>query len=636
MSKNELPIIPGYRVHKPLGRGGMAAVFLATQESIDREVAIKIMLPELGADSNSGERFIREAKIVARLTHPNIVAIYDVGTAGAYHYISMELLPGGELKDKIGDTGLPLPDALRITRQVAAALHYAHGHGYVHRDVKPENVLFRKDGTAVLSDFGIARAHDVAVTRMTATGAVVGTPYYMSPEQAQGKELDGRSDLYSLGIMFFEMLTGTVPYKGDSALSIGIKHLKDPIPRLPGQFAKYQGLLDKLVAKNPEDRWQTGAEIIVAIETLERGGNVEVDPSLASTQIYEPQPDLAKTLASTRIQTQVSGVGSTATARGPGLAIVFGVLILIVAGGGYWYWQSTSKPSAIPPQTTSTTPTDATDIDRRQKIAGLLKRAQSAERDKRLYGPDDTNATALYKAILGHDRTNSAANAGLLAISQHYVMLAEKAIEQGRLEEAENQLKTAEAVFADNPIIFTRRLALKDAQERVQRQRTQQAAAEQSRQKQLELQQQQAKDAERRRAADLERTRAAATQTAQQEAADRRAREEQLNGLLNKARDYLGPNGLTPTRIALAYDLYREAMKLAPNDNRGSQGLQRVADAYLSMATARAEAKQYDEASSLIQKGLEINPSHNQLLALQKNINEQKNAKKPQRTFGGF
>jgi len=634
MTQKEPPKIPGYQMHKQLGRGGMAAVFLATQESIDREVAIKVMLPELGADPNFGDRFIREAKIVARLTHPNIVAIYDVGTSGSYHYMSMELLPGGELKDKIGDTGLPLPEALQITRQVAAALHYAHEHGYVHRDVKPENVLFRKDGTAVLSDFGIARAHDAAATRMTATGAVVGTPYYMSPEQAQGKELDGRSDLYSLGIMFFEMITGTVPYKGESALSIGIKHLKDPIPRLPGQLAKYQGLLDKMVAKNPEDRWQTGVEIVAAIETLQRGGNVDVDPNLASTQIYESQPDLARTMASTRIQTQVPA-GASVAARGPGMAILLAVVILAGAGGGYWYWQKAGKPAEITPQPVAAV-TDSLDQERQEKIADFLKRAREAERNQNLYGSDDANATALYRAVLGLDRTNTTANAGLLAISQQYVVKAEKSIEQGKLDEGENHLKTAEAVYAENPVIFTRRLALKDAQERAQRDRARQAATEQARTKQQELQKQRESDAERRRAADVDRSRVAAARQAQQQASERKAREEQLNGLLNKARDYLNPNGLTPTRVALAYDLYREAMKLAPTDNRGAQGLQRVADAYLNIATSRADARQYDEASGLVQKGLEINPGHGQLLALQKNINEQKNAKKPQRTFGGF
>jgi len=634
MSKSEFPTIPGYKIHKPLGRGGMAAVFLATQESIEREVAIKVMLPELGADPNFGDRFIREAKIVAKLTHPNIVAIFDVGTSGSYHYMSMELLPGGELKDKIGDAGLSAPDALKTTRQVAAALDYAHSHGYVHRDVKPENVLFRKDGTCVLSDFGIARAHDVAATRMTATGAVVGTPYYMSPEQAQGKELDGRSDLYSLGIMFFEMLTGTVPYKGESALSIGIKHLKDPIPRLPGAYGKYQGLLDKMVAKNPEDRWQTGQEIVAAIETLERGGNVEVDPNLANTAIYEAPPDMAKTMASTRIQTQVPGMGTPPPAsagRGPGMLIAVGLLVLVGGGGGFWYWQKASRPAPIQASSPGA-PVDAEAVERQEKIAALLKRASGAEKDKKFYGSDDSNATALYKQVLALDRTNGTASTRLLAISQQFVVQAEKAIEQGKFDEAESNLKTAEAVSPENPVIFNRRLALKDAQERSQREKSRQAAAEQARQRQAELQKQRDADASRRNAD----ARVASANAAKQDAANRKAREEQLNGLLAKARDYLSPNGLTPTRIALAYDLYREAMRVAPNDGRGSQGLQRVADAYLSVAASRVDAKQFDEASGLVQKGLDINPNHGQLLALQRNINEQKNAKKPQRTFGGF
>jgi len=313
--------------------------------------------------------------------------------------------------------------------------------------------------------------------------------------------------------------------------------------------------------------------------------------------------------------------------------MILGAVILAVFGGGYLYWQQTNKPASTAQQPTAPAAVDAADTERLERIADLLKRAQAAERDKHLYGTDDRNATALYKAVLTLDRTHSAASNGLLEISQHYVVLAEKAIEQGRLEDGENQLQIAETVYADNPRIFTRRLALKDAQERARRQRAQQATTEQARLNQQALQKQRDKDSMQQRAGDQERLLTAA---AQQEAADRKAREVQLNGLLNKAKDYLNPNVLTPARAALAYDLYREATKLAPQDTRGSQGLQRVADTYLNIAAARAAAKQYDEASEILQKGLEINPNHSQLRSLQKEIDEKKNTKKPQRTFGSF
>ena len=202
--------IPGYRLLRQLGRGGMATVYLAIQESVDREVALKVMSPALLADPSFGERFLREAKIAARLHHRHVVGIHDVGRSGDSHYIAMEYLAGGPV---LGKDGQPraVPFALRVIREIALAINYAQQKGFIHRDIKPDNILLRDDGSAALTDFGIARANDSS-TRMTRTGAVVGTPHYMSPEQARGRPIDGRSDLYSLGVVLYEMLVGRVPY----------------------------------------------------------------------------------------------------------------------------------------------------------------------------------------------------------------------------------------------------------------------------------------------------------------------------------------------------------------------------------------------------------------------------------------
>lgn len=259
--------IPGYKILRQLGRGGMATVYLAVQALVEREVALKVMAPQLSVDPSFGERFLREARIAARLRHPHIVAVIEVGVHGDYHYAAMEYLSGGPILKRDGDT-LTLAAALRAVREIAQALDYAHGKGVVHRDVKPDNIFLRDEGSAVLGDFGIARAVDAsgAVTR---TGAVVGTPIYMSPEQLRGKSVDGRSDLYSLGVVFHQLLLGHPPYVADDALALGIMHMTSPLPQLPNAYALAQPLLSRLLAKEPEDRFQTGAEVAYAVQRLE-------------------------------------------------------------------------------------------------------------------------------------------------------------------------------------------------------------------------------------------------------------------------------------------------------------------------------------------------------------------------------
>lgn len=259
--------IPGYRIIRKIDQGGMSTVYLAIQLSVAREVALKVMSPVLNADPVFSERFQREANIVGQLSHHNIVSIYDIGRHKNLNYIAMDYLPGGSVHSKMSQ-GLSGHEAMRISREVAGALHHAHEKGYIHRDIKPENILFRDDGSAVLSDFGVAKTVSSS-SRMTNAGTVVGTPHYMSPEQARGKPVDGRSDIYSLGIVFYEMLTGSVPYQAEEAVAIAIKHLTAPTPKLPPQYAIYQKILNKLLAKDPGDRFQCGQDLIDAIGEIE-------------------------------------------------------------------------------------------------------------------------------------------------------------------------------------------------------------------------------------------------------------------------------------------------------------------------------------------------------------------------------
>lgn len=267
--------IPGYTLKRKLGQGGMAAVFLAVQESFGREVALKIMVPTLAKEPDFAERFLREARTMASLSHPHIITVYDVGSANGLYYYAMACHSGGDLTERIRSGGLTPQESLKVTRQMADALAYAHDQGIVHRDIKPDNVLFReRDDAAILTDFGIAKSMNNDLNQLTQAGSTVGTPKYMSPEQARGQRLDGRSDLYSLGVMFYQMLSGTAPFRGESMATLMFKIANEPHasvfdarPELAGLMPCIAGVIDKALAKDPAERYQNGQEFAAAIKT---------------------------------------------------------------------------------------------------------------------------------------------------------------------------------------------------------------------------------------------------------------------------------------------------------------------------------------------------------------------------------
>lgn len=260
--------LPGYTLLREIGRGGVSTVYLARHELLGREDAIKVISPILAVEEGFNKRFIREGQTVAQLKHPGIVTVYDVSVADQRPFIAMEYLPGGSLKDRI-KSPLPPDEAIAFMRTISDSLGHAHSRGVFHRDVKPENILFRDNGEAVLTDFGIAKSesHDTALTSI---GVVVGTPRYISPEQAQGNGGDARSDIYALGVIFYEMLTGRPPYDVQGSMSLLYAHINDPIPRLPEELAGYQALLDDLLAKDPEQRISDCALLLSRLEDPDR------------------------------------------------------------------------------------------------------------------------------------------------------------------------------------------------------------------------------------------------------------------------------------------------------------------------------------------------------------------------------
>lgn len=262
--------VPGYTIIRELGKGGMATVYLAIQDRLNRQVALKVMESISGAIEDFTQRFAKEGQIIAQFQHPQIITIYDFDSYDGIHYFSMEYLAGGTLAERIPQ-GLPLERVLEIVAKVAEALAYAHERGIIHRDLKPQNILFRRDGTPVLSDFGIAKVITASpeTTQLTQLGTAIGSPRYMSPEQITSQTLDARSDLYSLGLVFFEMLTGQQPYRADDVITLAMKHCSEPAPPLPQELSDLQPILDQLLAKRPDERFDSAKAVIRALERID-------------------------------------------------------------------------------------------------------------------------------------------------------------------------------------------------------------------------------------------------------------------------------------------------------------------------------------------------------------------------------
>jgi serine/threonine protein kinase len=257
-----------YEILEELGRGGMAIVFRAREKALDREVAVKVLPFSLAFDAEFVERFQREARTAAQLEHPNIIPIYRVGRTGQVIYFVMKYLRGGSLSSVLKHGGRMTPAEIRrVLVESGRALNYAAGKGIVHRDIKPDNIMFDEHGACVITDFGIAKA--ASGQRLTGTGMSIGTPHYMSPEQARAQETDGRSDIYSLGVVAYQGLVGAVPYEGEDSFSIGYKHIMEPIPEPVLNTADERRLFNvikRMIAKDPADRFQTGEDLVEEIE----------------------------------------------------------------------------------------------------------------------------------------------------------------------------------------------------------------------------------------------------------------------------------------------------------------------------------------------------------------------------------
>jgi CheY-like chemotaxis protein len=252
--------IPGIKVLRLIGEGGMSRVYLASRESDDEPLVVKILRPEITGDRKSLERFIEEYNLVERIGSRHVAEIYGHGVSEGSAYLVMEFFDGGDLNKRLGGQPLPPEDAMQIFRELMFALGDIHERGVLHRDLKPQNLMFRTDGSLAIVDFGIAK-HIDSVDR-TSHGEILGTPRYMSPEQVQSRALDMRTDIYSAGVLLFQMLTGYHLFDGETAVEVALAHLNTPPPPLPEGLAKYQRLLDKLLEKDRDARFRNSDEVI--------------------------------------------------------------------------------------------------------------------------------------------------------------------------------------------------------------------------------------------------------------------------------------------------------------------------------------------------------------------------------------
>jgi serine/threonine-protein kinase PpkA len=430
------PRIPGYRLISQLGRGGMAVVYLAVQESLDRQVAIKIMRPSSTLDEAQALRFENEARVIAKLEHPGIVGIHEVGRTldGDLYYVMPYLANGdlGERDYRNDEDGL-----IALLRVLLDALDYAHARGIVHRDVKAENVLFDNADRPQLADFGIALSRRSGEPRVTSDGFALGSSAHMSPEQARGGPVDGRADLYSLGVLTYELLTGELPFRCADALGLALMHAQDPVPRLPVDKAHWQAFIDRALAKRPEQRHRSAQAMLRALDRVEQ--------RLHPQPFWHARPVMRAW-------------------RRPLLLIVFGIALVVVPGMVFAPLlappavESTIEATPAPPDADPAAAAAAAADAGRDASAGAaaakaafneaLERARGQLAAGQLLAPAGANAAQTYLDLLTADPDNGEAKAGLeTVLAALGVPIAER-VRSGDLDGARERYRQA-ALLAD-------------------------------------------------------------------------------------------------------------------------------------------------------------------------------------------
>jgi serine/threonine-protein kinase PpkA len=419
-----LPTVVGYRLVRRLGQGGMAVVYLAVQESLDREVAVKVMGPSASADEAQAQRFEHEARIIAKLEHPGIVGIHEVGrTAEGQLYYVMPYLARGDLSQRdYRDSELR---TIELLRSLLDALGYAHARGIVHRDVKPENVLFNNADRAQLTDFGIALSRRASNARITGAGLALGSGGYMSPEQARGEPVDGRADLYSVGVLAYEMLTGELPFQSEDGLALALMHAQDPVPALPPERAHWQSFIETAMAKSPERRFRNAQAMTRALDPLARR--------------LEPPSGLRAMIAHP-FWRRPSGQFAA------GLLLALALVAMLVPWLRPWLEAevaavtvAASSRTRNPAPSAAPTAEPATSLD----VAATLAQARQQLEAGDLIAPSGANAAESFLAARRLDPANADAAAGLEAVLAALGQRIADAVTQGQRERVRERFEQA-------------------------------------------------------------------------------------------------------------------------------------------------------------------------------------------------
>jgi serine/threonine protein kinase len=428
--------IPGYKIQRQIGQGGMATVYLAIQESLHRPVVLKVMKPVDTDSEEWKERFLSEGRLIASLHHPNIVTIYDIGISGEHMYISMEFIDGGDLKKRM-ELPIPAGDCLDYLIKIGSALGAAHRHGIVHRDVKPANILFRDEDTPLLTDFGIAKQVDMDMD-LTATGIFLGSPNYVSPEQADGLPVDGRSDIYSLGCIFYEMLTGMKPYQSESVIDIVIKHKQAPIPELPEEYKEFQPLLERMLAKKREDRFSDCASMVDYIKEIKqqyghRTVTTDLDLTVADSEAIKADKPARKLNSTLLVALSIAIL----------INIGLKIIEINIKGPAKKETDITTQSTLLEPQVAvaaqnnEAPPVEDTNFEASPAVKkALLWLGRQSLDEFRLTYPPKNNAHYYFSKLLEADPGNEQAITGILMIAERYAILADQSLAKNDYEKS--------------------------------------------------------------------------------------------------------------------------------------------------------------------------------------------------------